>query len=152
VASLRASDSDREQVAERLRHATAEGRLRRDELEQRLKALYAAKTYGELDELLADLPANRSVTQRRRLGPLIGAISAVTLVLAILGVLAIMGGRSAAVPALGTGLQRPLKFQGPPPGPRQGLIMPGRFPVPAPGKGFRAPSPSKVRPQVRARV
>jgi Domain of unknown function (DUF1707) len=69
--SLRASDSDRDHVAERLRHAMAEGRLSGDELEQRLEALYAARTYGELAALLADLPVDRSVPQPRvRLGRL----------------------------------------------------------------------------------
>jgi Domain of unknown function (DUF1707) len=55
-AILRASDADREQVAERLRHATAEGRLAAEELEERLEAVFAARTYGELDGLVADLP------------------------------------------------------------------------------------------------
>ena len=53
--SLRASDADREQVAERLRQATPEGWLNADELEGRLQTLFAARTYGELDALLADL-------------------------------------------------------------------------------------------------
>jgi hypothetical protein len=73
-ASLRASDSDRERVAERLRHATGEGRLLAEELEARLEAAFAARTYGELDALVADLP-ERSLAPRhrgrpaRRLGP-----------------------------------------------------------------------------------
>jgi hypothetical protein len=54
---LRASDSDRDEVVERLRAATAEGRLRVGELEQRLEDAFRARTYGELDALLADLPA-----------------------------------------------------------------------------------------------
>ena len=58
--SLRASDSDRDEVVERLRHATAEGRLSADELEERLEALFACRTYGELDSLVADLPVSRS--------------------------------------------------------------------------------------------
>jgi len=53
---LRASDADREQIAERLRHATAEGRLLAEELEQRLETAFSARTYGELDALVADLP------------------------------------------------------------------------------------------------
>lgn len=55
-AALRASDADREQIAERLREATAEGRLQAHELEQRLEASFSARTYGELDALVADLP------------------------------------------------------------------------------------------------
>jgi Domain of unknown function (DUF1707) len=63
--TLRASDADREQVAERLRHATAEGRLTAEELEERLEALFAARTYGELDALVADLPG-QTVRHRGR--------------------------------------------------------------------------------------
>ncbi len=47
---------DREHVAERLRRATAEGRLHTSELEERLEAAFSARSYGELDALVADLP------------------------------------------------------------------------------------------------
>jgi hypothetical protein len=89
VPSIRASDSDRELVAERLRHATAEGRLSTDELEERLEALSVARTYGELDRLVADLPVSRAPTQVRARVPLwLGAAGAVTLMLALLGMVA----------------------------------------------------------------
>jgi hypothetical protein len=52
----RASDKDREQVADRLREALDEGRLTFLEYDERLKDAYAAKTYGELDQIVADLP------------------------------------------------------------------------------------------------
>jgi hypothetical protein len=55
-AAVRASDADREHVAERLRKAAGEGRLRTEELEQRLETALSARTYGELDPLLRDLP------------------------------------------------------------------------------------------------
>jgi hypothetical protein len=55
-ASLRASDADREAVAERLRHAAVEGRLEPEELEDRLHSALRARTYGELGRLLDDLP------------------------------------------------------------------------------------------------
>lgn len=54
--SLRASDADREHVAEQLGRAFAEGRLSTEEHSERLEAVYAAKTMGELRPLLADLP------------------------------------------------------------------------------------------------
>ncbi|MZD07873.1 DUF1707 domain-containing protein [Streptomyces sp. SID5785] len=54
---LRASDADREQVAEQLREALAEGRLDMTEFEERLEATYAARTYGDLAPLTRDLPA-----------------------------------------------------------------------------------------------
>ncbi|MFF8311082.1 DUF1707 SHOCT-like domain-containing protein [Streptomyces lydicus] len=53
---LRASDADRERVAEILRDALAEGRLVMEEFEERLDAAYRARTYGELEPLTADLP------------------------------------------------------------------------------------------------
>jgi Flp pilus assembly protein TadB len=56
TASLRASDADREAVADRLHQAAVEGRLEPDELEERLHRALRARTYGELRRLVADLP------------------------------------------------------------------------------------------------
>lgn len=53
---LRCSDSDREKVAEALQAATADGRLDLDELQDRLDRAYAAKTYRDLEPIVADLP------------------------------------------------------------------------------------------------
>jgi hypothetical protein len=53
---IRASDADRDKVAERLREAVAEGRLSPVEHEERLDTLYRAKTVGELSPLVSDLP------------------------------------------------------------------------------------------------
>lgn len=53
---LRASDADRERIAQILHSAMGEGRLELRELEERLETLYAAKTIGELAPLTADLP------------------------------------------------------------------------------------------------
>ncbi|MFF3322071.1 DUF1707 domain-containing protein [Streptomyces sp. NPDC002889] len=58
---MRASDSERERVAERLREAVAEGRLDMDEFGQRLDAAYKARTHGELAPLVRDLPVGGSV-------------------------------------------------------------------------------------------
>jgi hypothetical protein len=57
---LRASDHDRDRVAEVLRQAAGDGRLTLDELEDRLTAVYAAKTYGELEPITRDLPIGGS--------------------------------------------------------------------------------------------
>jgi hypothetical protein len=54
--ALRASDADRELVAEVLREAAARGRISLDELDERLDRVYAAKTYGELEPVTRDLP------------------------------------------------------------------------------------------------
>lgn len=57
--ALRASDADRERVAERLREAATHGEITLDELDERLEAAYAAKTFGELVPVTADLPVWR---------------------------------------------------------------------------------------------
>jgi hypothetical protein len=53
---LRASDTDRNRTASLLREHHAQGRLTSAEFNDRLDRAFAAKTVGELDELLADLP------------------------------------------------------------------------------------------------
>jgi hypothetical protein len=53
---LRASDADRDRVADVLRQAAGEGRLTFDELDERLGAAFAARTYAELESITADLP------------------------------------------------------------------------------------------------
>lgn len=60
---MRASDRDREQVAERLRSAHAEGRLDLAEFDERVRQAWAARTYGELQPLTADLPATRPASR-----------------------------------------------------------------------------------------
>ncbi|MFI6682622.1 DUF1707 domain-containing protein [Streptomyces sp. NPDC050485] len=59
---MRASDAERERVAESLRDAVAEGRLDMEEFEQRLEAAYKARTHGELEPLVRDLPAPGAVS------------------------------------------------------------------------------------------
>ncbi|MFC7330131.1 DUF1707 SHOCT-like domain-containing protein [Marinactinospora rubrisoli] len=53
---MRASDRDREAVAERLATALSEGRLDLAEHEKRLTAAMSARTVGQLRPLTADLP------------------------------------------------------------------------------------------------
>ncbi|MGH3898481.1 MAG: DUF1707 domain-containing protein [Pseudonocardiaceae bacterium] len=53
---MRAADTDREWVAEKLRSAHAEGRLDLTEYDGRVQQAWAARTYGELEALTADLP------------------------------------------------------------------------------------------------
>ncbi|MDF6020792.1 DUF1707 domain-containing protein [Streptomyces sp. JH34] len=64
---MRASDAERERVAETLREAVAEGRLEMDEFEQRLDAAFKARTHGELVPLVRDLPVPA--------GPVAGAVA-----------------------------------------------------------------------------
>jgi hypothetical protein len=53
---IRASDDDRERTVALLREHHAAGRLDVDEFNERMDKAYAAKTLGELDELMSDLP------------------------------------------------------------------------------------------------
>jgi hypothetical protein len=53
---MRAADSDRQAVADRLKQAMDEGRLDLAEYDERLQKTYAAKTYGDLKGLLDDIP------------------------------------------------------------------------------------------------
>jgi hypothetical protein len=62
LAHARASDADRDAVAEILREAAGDGRLNLDELHARLEQVYAAKTYGELAPITHDLPGRAGAT------------------------------------------------------------------------------------------
>ncbi len=87
--AFRASDADREQVAERLRQAAAEGRLLAEELEQRLATALRARTYGELHSVVADLP-RAPVARRSTSSLLTRAALGVAIVLAALVVVAVL--------------------------------------------------------------
>ena len=52
-----AGSADRERTVGVLRAAFTEGRLNQDELDDRVARAYAARTYGDLWALIADLPA-----------------------------------------------------------------------------------------------
>jgi Domain of unknown function (DUF1707)/Cell wall-active antibiotics response 4TMS YvqF len=56
---VRASDDEREAAVERLRTASAEGRLTLEELTTRTEAAYSARTRGELARVTTDLPERR---------------------------------------------------------------------------------------------
>jgi Domain of unknown function (DUF1707)/Cell wall-active antibiotics response 4TMS YvqF len=53
---LRAADTDRDQAAEVLRRAAAEGRITFEELDERVSQVYAAKTFADLAAITRDLP------------------------------------------------------------------------------------------------
>lgn len=94
--NMRASDADRAHIAEQLRRATDEGRLLAHEFDDRLGQALNARTYGELDAIVADLPrepvpAERpglvGAVLRRRPGPVVkaaataGAVAAAIVIL-----------------------------------------------------------------------
>jgi hypothetical protein len=56
---MRVGDAEREAAAAELREHYASGRLTLDELNERLDKAFAAKTRGDLDGLMRDLPSAR---------------------------------------------------------------------------------------------
>ena len=54
---LRAGYADREQVIGTLKAAYVQGRLTEDELDARVDHIYASRTYADLAEVTADIPA-----------------------------------------------------------------------------------------------
>jgi hypothetical protein len=62
-AEMRASDADRDAVVSELGEHFQAGRLTAAELDERTGRALTARTYGELTELLADLPASRPAAQ-----------------------------------------------------------------------------------------
>ena len=64
-AAMRASDADRDAVLSDLSEHFQAGRLTAAELDERTGQALAARTWGELRELLADLPATLPVTGDR---------------------------------------------------------------------------------------
>jgi hypothetical protein len=70
--AVRASDADRDRIADILREALAEGRLDAEEHAERVESVYRAKTVGELEPLIEDLPAgqrNAAVAPRPERAP-----------------------------------------------------------------------------------
>jgi hypothetical protein len=54
---MRAADADRDRVVGFLNTAYTEGRLSKDEYDARLDSALSARTYADLDQVVADLPA-----------------------------------------------------------------------------------------------
>lgn len=57
---LRSSELERQRVATFLRDSCAEGRLDPDELDERVGRALGSRTYGDLVDLVADLPGGRA--------------------------------------------------------------------------------------------
>ena len=104
---LRASRADRERVIDLLKAAFVQGRLTRDEFDERVGGALASRTYRELAAVTADLPAElieapprRPPAQAQSWIPMSTAINAgagVT-VAAVLGMLAaVLAGSQVAV-------------------------------------------------------
>lgn len=69
---LRVSNTDREAVAALLSTAAGEGRLTMDEVDERMQQAFAARTFADLDALVADLPVT---PPSQSIGRQFGAVS-----------------------------------------------------------------------------
>ena len=58
AAGLRAARADRERVIDLLKAAFVQGRLARDEFDERVGQVLVSRTYGELAAVTADIPAD----------------------------------------------------------------------------------------------
>jgi hypothetical protein len=120
---LRASDAERERVAEALRRHHLDGRLDTEELQERLEHAYAARTTGDLAPLLADLPVEREPGRapRRHAGfpvpPLLAVALVVLLALATAG--AVAHGHPGPLPFVAVFLLLRFASWGPGPWPRR---------------------------------
>ncbi len=63
---LRAAHADRDQVIDVLKAAFVQGRLAKDEFDQRVSQVLAARTYADLAALTADIPAGVTRAQPPR--------------------------------------------------------------------------------------
>ncbi|NAS21635.1 DUF1707 domain-containing protein [Herbidospora sp. NEAU-GS84] len=61
AAAMRIGDKERDEVTVFLHDAFAQGRLTREELDERLDVTLAARTAGDLGAVLADLPGGQGV-------------------------------------------------------------------------------------------
>jgi hypothetical protein len=59
--NMRVSNAEREAIIAKLHAATEEGRLDLDEFADRSRQAYEARTYGEVERLLADLPDDQAL-------------------------------------------------------------------------------------------
>jgi hypothetical protein len=75
--SMRAATADRERTVDVLKAGFAEGRLTQDEYDERMGRAYAARTYGELNALIADLPAGALPLPSGERGGAVGGYRAV---------------------------------------------------------------------------
>lgn len=58
--SLRASDADRDRTISKLREGMTQGRLTITDFDERMASALQAKTLGDLDQLVQDLPSGKT--------------------------------------------------------------------------------------------
>ncbi|WP_329885402.1 DUF1707 and DUF4190 domain-containing protein [Streptomyces sp. BE20] len=115
-AAMRAAHADRERTVDVLKAAFAEGRLTADEYGDRFTAASTAQTYGQLAQLVADLPSGPMVAPAHLAGPVVPPTflipqplppqrrtNAVAVTSLVLGLLCVPTGGMLGLPAVITG-------------------------------------------------
>ena len=74
-ARQRVSDADRDRVAAELSEHFQAGRLTQDEFDERVGQAISARTQGDLDKLVADLPSGRATGSLPAAGPPAGLVA-----------------------------------------------------------------------------
>jgi DUF1707 SHOCT-like domain/Domain of unknown function (DUF4190) len=97
---LRAADADRDRVAGWLGTAYSEGRLARDEYDDRLDRALSARTYAELDQLVTDLPAAPGSTLPALAGPPVTGTNGLAVASLACGIAQFAFGLLATIPAI----------------------------------------------------
>jgi hypothetical protein len=95
---MRPAEPPRDRVAGVLSTAYIEGRLSKDEYDARLDAALSARTYGELDQVVHDLP----VAQAPPVSP-VAKTNAFAVASLVFGLAQFMVGPVATIPAIGLG-------------------------------------------------
>ena len=101
---MRASRADREQVVDTLKIAYVQGRLTKDELDERVARALVPLTFAELASLTDDLPAGLTPVEPLRQGSLARAGGYVTIVAGLFLIAAISNGSWNPLMVLGAAL------------------------------------------------
>ena len=99
---MRASSADRDKTVEMLTAAYTEGRLTREELEERSARALVAQTYADLSSVVSDLPGGARTVQPYRPGyyPAERPVSGLATASLVCGIAEFFTGGLAAIPAI----------------------------------------------------
>lgn len=97
---IRAADADRDRVAGILGTAYGEGRLSRDEYDARLEEALAARTYGDLDRLVTDLPVLAAAPAAGPVAVARGGTNGLAMASLVCGLAQFVFGPLATIPAI----------------------------------------------------
>lgn len=101
---MRASAADRDRVTDVLKAAFADGRLTKDEFDERCDRTMSARTYGDLSQVIADLPGGAvfgtAPVPHSPYQPVMAQTSGLATGSLVCGVLEVFTGGLSAIPAV----------------------------------------------------